>query len=147
MAKQPTLYDLLNIKPDATVEEIRRAYHERARSLHPDVDRTEGATERFLQIQTAYEVLIDPQRRSNYDLTLTEKDRSEPEGLQISVQYSRESLPELHEPQLVYALLKLMPPDLTRGLSAMPSRPPLNVSLVIDRSTSCLLYTSPSPRD
>lgn len=101
MAKQPTLYDLLNIKPDATVEEIRRAYHERARSLHPDVDRTEGATERFLQIQTAYEVLIDPQRRSNYDLTLTEKDRGEPEGLQISVQYSRESLPELHEPQLL----------------------------------------------
>lgn len=135
MGSQPTLYDLLQVNPDATVEEIRRAYYAQARRLHPDVDQTTGATERFLQIQTAYEVLIDPERRSSYDAGLAERIQGDA-GLKVSIQYSRATLPALDEPQMVYALLKLAPHLKTGAAPKEISRSPLNVSLVIDRSTS-----------
>ncbi|MEI6668602.1 MAG: J domain-containing protein [Acidobacteriota bacterium] len=63
------LYELLGVAPVAGLEEIKRAYRRLARRYHPDInpgDRT--AAVRFRAVVEAYEVLIDPDRRREYDL-------------------------------------------------------------------------------
>jgi curved DNA-binding protein len=52
---------------DATAEQIRKAYRTLARKFHPDVNKDKGAEDRFKQINEAYEVLKDPDKRSRYD--------------------------------------------------------------------------------
>jgi curved DNA-binding protein len=60
-------YAVLGVARGASQEEIQRSYRKLARKHHPDVDKTEGATQRFQQIQEAYEVLKDPAKRARYD--------------------------------------------------------------------------------
>lgn len=62
-------YVMLDVKPEATPAEIRTAYFKLAKELHPDRQASSdpNATERFLAVQTAYEILIDPARREDYD--------------------------------------------------------------------------------
>jgi curved DNA-binding protein len=60
-------YATLGVARNATEEEIRRAYRKLARKHHPDVDQTEGATQRFALIGEAYEVLKDAKKRERYD--------------------------------------------------------------------------------
>jgi molecular chaperone DnaJ len=62
------LYEILGIKSDATDKEIKLAYRRLALETHPDRNHgDEEAAEKFKQVANAYEVLSDPQRRSNYD--------------------------------------------------------------------------------
>lgn len=60
-------YAELGVSPDASSEEIRRAYRQRARRYHPDVNRDPGAPERFAAAARAYAILIDPAVRARYD--------------------------------------------------------------------------------
>lgn len=61
-------YDLLGVAPDASEEQIKRAYRRLARELHPDSTGGDPAAEaRFKQVAQAYEVLRDPERRARYD--------------------------------------------------------------------------------
>jgi len=60
-------YATLGVARDAGEEEIRKAYRKLARKHHPDVDKSEGSTQRFAQIAEAYEVLKDPKKRQRYD--------------------------------------------------------------------------------
>jgi molecular chaperone DnaJ len=62
------LYELLGVRPDAPAAEITRAYHRRARALHPDAQAGEPA--RFRELREAYGVLGDPARRAAYDQAL-----------------------------------------------------------------------------
>ena len=59
-------YRILGIKPDASQSEIKDAYKKLAREWHPDINHTEGAEERFKEINEAYQVIGNPQKRRHY---------------------------------------------------------------------------------
>ena len=61
-------YEVLGVDRGATPEEIKKAYRRLARELHPDVNPSSEASERFKQVTHAYDVLSDPQERQQYDL-------------------------------------------------------------------------------
>ncbi len=61
-------YEILNVPRDASLEEIKAAYRRLAREYHPDVRKDDPhAEERFKEINEAYQVLSDPQKRAEYD--------------------------------------------------------------------------------
>jgi len=60
-------YADLGVAPNASQDEIKRAYRRLARELHPDTNPDPVATERFKEIALAYEILSDPERRQRYD--------------------------------------------------------------------------------
>lgn len=61
------LYDILEINPDATENEIKKAYLHLVKLYHPDKNKSHNAVEHFQQIQTAYEILINPITREEYN--------------------------------------------------------------------------------
>jgi len=67
MAAKRDFYQVLGIGREATPEEVKRAYRKLARQYHPDVNGSPGATDKFREIQEAYEVLSDHEKRRNYD--------------------------------------------------------------------------------
>ena len=60
-------YQLLQVPPDASAEDVKRAYRQLAREFHPDRNPDPAARERMAEINRAYEVLSDPERRVRYD--------------------------------------------------------------------------------
>ncbi|HKZ73518.1 MAG TPA: DnaJ C-terminal domain-containing protein [Steroidobacteraceae bacterium] len=60
-------YQLLGLSRTATDDEIRKAYRKAARKYHPDVSKEANAEEKFKQVQEAYEVLKDREKRAAYD--------------------------------------------------------------------------------
>lgn len=60
-------YRMLGVAPEATSDDIVRAYRRAARDLHPDTSRDPDAVERFRALSTAYDVLRDPAKRKAYD--------------------------------------------------------------------------------
>ena len=60
-------YDILGVKRDADGEAIKKAYRQLARKWHPDVNKDAKAAERFAEIQEAYAVLSDAEKRKQYD--------------------------------------------------------------------------------
>lgn len=72
MATKKDYYEVLGISKDATQEEIKKAYRTLAKKYHPDVSTDPNATEKFAEIQVAYDCLSDPDKRANYDRFGTE---------------------------------------------------------------------------
>ncbi|MBW3015481.1 molecular chaperone DnaJ [Candidatus Woesearchaeota archaeon] len=60
-------YDILGVPKDATKEQIKKAYKKLAKKYHPDINKDEGAAEKFKEINEAAAVLGDDEKRSRYD--------------------------------------------------------------------------------
>jgi curved DNA-binding protein len=60
-------YDTLGVNRGAPAEDIKRAYRKLARKYHPDVSKEKNAEAKFKDVQEAYEVLKDPEKRASYD--------------------------------------------------------------------------------
>jgi curved DNA-binding protein len=60
-------YEILGVPRTGTQEEIQRSYRKLARKYHPDVSKAKDAEDKFKEINEAYEVLKDPEKRQKYD--------------------------------------------------------------------------------
>src|SRR5580693_10253349 len=60
-------YKILGVERAATADQVKTAYRRLARKYHPDVSKEKNAEERFKEVQEAYEVLKDPEKRAAFD--------------------------------------------------------------------------------
>lgn len=123
-------YARLGVAKTVSLDEIHRAYRVAARKYHPDANPNAGAKELFLLVQEAYTVLSDPDQRRIYDSTLPGDIDAAPE-LMVNALYSRSSITPGEPEQIIYVMIDLMATESERN-----SKPPLNVALVLDTSTS-----------
>lgn len=62
------LYTILGVSPDASDEDIRHAYRQIARRLHPDVNKHPGAARQFKDVSAAHDILGSISSRAQYDV-------------------------------------------------------------------------------
>ncbi|RJQ25958.1 molecular chaperone DnaJ [Candidatus Parcubacteria bacterium] len=67
MANKKDYYEILGVPRTSTPEEMKKAYRKLALQYHPDKNKTKEAEEKFKEINQAYEVLSDPQKKQTYD--------------------------------------------------------------------------------
>ncbi|KAI3963932.1 hypothetical protein MKW92_004644 [Papaver armeniacum] len=65
-----SLYEVLRVKENASAVEIKTAYRNLAKRVHPDVATSESDSRDFMEIHKAYTTLYDPTARANYDLSI-----------------------------------------------------------------------------
>lgn len=61
-------YQTLGVKRTSTIQDIKRAYKHSVKEWHPDKNKDPGAEQKFIEINEAYALLSDPERRREYDL-------------------------------------------------------------------------------
>lgn len=60
-------YEVLGVKKDASAKEIKKQYYQLAKKFHPDINKDDGADQKFQSIQSSYEILSDETKRQQYD--------------------------------------------------------------------------------
>jgi len=127
MDKEFEYYTLLGVTPRATPDEIQAAFDALCREIPQDKqDKTTNPA--YARLVTAYEVLSDPERRSTYDSLLVETKSLKLVNLQVKASRNRVKVSDAE--QIVYLLVNILPP------AQEMKQQPLNLSLVLDRSTS-----------
>jgi molecular chaperone DnaJ len=87
MATVKDLYKTLGVAKGASQDEIKKAYRKLARQYHPDNNPgDEAAEERFKEVQTAYDVLSDPEKRKQYDAFGARNGRQGPGGFTFTTE-------------------------------------------------------------
>lgn len=79
------LYNILGVSPNASLEDIKKAYRSLAMRHHPDRNMHPGSATRFNAIKSAYELLSDPKSRAAYDQTLDNRIILDPEHEALSL--------------------------------------------------------------
>ena len=67
MAEKRDYYEVLGVDKNATQDQIKSAYRKLAKQYHPDLNKSPDAPEKFKEVQEAYEILGDEQKRKTYD--------------------------------------------------------------------------------
>ena len=67
MADKRDYYEVLELSKGASDEDIKKAYRKLAKKYHPDLNKAPDAADKFKEVQEAYEVLSDPQKKAAYD--------------------------------------------------------------------------------
>lgn len=124
-------YAVLGVVSDADEHAIKQAYRRLARQYHPDSSRNDESAERFHDIQRAYDVLADPKQRQAFDLWRKQQGLDGPPPFLLRVTTSQDRLPSLGEPQVLYVMAEIAASEKVES-----HRLPLNLCLVLDRSTS-----------
>ena len=63
-----SLYETLDVSENASADEIKKSYRKLARKYHPDINKTPEAEEKFKEINAAYEILSDKEKKQQYDM-------------------------------------------------------------------------------
>ena len=67
MAEKRDYYEVLGLNKSASKDEIKSAYRRLAKKYHPDLNHEPGAADKFKEVQEAYDILYDDQKRAQYD--------------------------------------------------------------------------------
>ena len=67
MSSKRDYYEILGVGKNASDEEIKKAFRKLALEFHPDRNKSKGAEDKFKEINEAYQVLSDPEKRNSYD--------------------------------------------------------------------------------
>lgn len=93
-------YETLGVPPDATADDVKRAYRASSSKAHPDKG---GSNEDMAKVNRAYEVLSDPARRANYDAGTGEPGDSLEDQARAMLAELIDSVVDSHEPDIVSA--------------------------------------------
>jgi Ca-activated chloride channel homolog len=129
-------YVMLGVSKDASQDDIKSAYRRIARRLHPDVNQgNPGAGIQFQDVTSAYELLMDAERRKTYDGQYGKKNPQEEFIFSLRVTPSKRAILPLKEPQVIYLLAEILP-DVRARDQELKRESRLNLTLVLDHSNS-----------
>jgi Ca-activated chloride channel family protein len=129
-------YVILGISTDASFEEIKDAHRRAVRRLHSDTNPNKGALAQLQDINVAYKLLSEPDKRRSYDDHVK---RTPPRKFDfvLRVTPSKRALLPLSEPQVVYLLVEILPdPNARAQQEQIQKQSRLNLTLVLDHSNS-----------
>ncbi|MDX1520238.1 MAG: DnaJ domain-containing protein [Anaerolineae bacterium] len=124
-------YDVLQLSNTATSTEIRKAYRRLVREYHPDANQELATDQHFHELQEAYETLSDPLKRKKYDHWRAQNGLDKSSALSLHSVASHTVLRPNPNEQAYYVRLDVKP-----QANLPTTRLPLNLCLVVDRSTS-----------
>ena len=129
-------YVILGVAIDASFEEIKDAHRRAVRRLHSDTNPNKGAVAQLQDINVAYDLLSEPDKRERYNQQ-AKKLPPRKFDFMLRVTPSKRSLAPMPEPQVVYMLVEILPDPRAREQQDVVTRQSrLNLTLVLDRSNS-----------
>src|SRR5260370_1115285 len=129
-------YIILGVDPDASFEEIKDAHRRAVRRLHSDTNPNKGAVTQLQDINVAYSLLSEPDKREKYNQQVKKLPERKFDFM-LRVTPSKRSLAPMPEPQVVYMLVEILLDPRAREQQDLVTRQSrLNLTLVLDRSNS-----------